>query len=103
MIIIGSDLIAYEPVFLSKFDPKNLNPKCNFIVVSNIKEALIANANGVKFIVCDTIKLAKKLQKLANNYLFDSKIALIINSDNELEKAAKKQIDAVIYLGAIRG
>ena len=51
MIIIGSDLIAYEPVFLSKFEPKNLNSKCNFIVVSSIKEALIANANGVKFIV----------------------------------------------------
>ncbi|WP_086225966.1 hypothetical protein [Campylobacter devanensis] len=103
MIIIGSDLIAYEPVFLSKFEPKNLNSKCNFIVVSNIKEALIANANGVKFIVCDSLKLAKKLQKLADDYLFDSKIALIINSNEELQKAAKKRIDAVIYKSAIRG
>lgn len=103
MIIIGSDLIAYEPVFLAKFELKNLNSKCSFIVVSNIKEALIANARGVKFIVCDSFKLAKKLQKLADDYLFDSKIALIISSDLELEKAAKNRIDAVIYKTAIRG
>ncbi|WP_096020046.1 hypothetical protein [Campylobacter lanienae] len=103
MIIIGSDLISYEPVFLSKFEPKSLSLKSNFILVSDIKQALIANANGVKFIVCDSFKFAKKLQKLADDYLFDSKIALIINSDEELQKAAKKRIDAVIYKSAIRG
>ena len=103
MIIIGSELISYEPVFLAKFEPKSLGLKSNFILVSDIKQALIANANGVKFIVCDSLKLAKKLQKLADDYLFDSKIALIINSDEELQKAAKKRIDAVIYKSAIRG
>ena len=102
MIIIGSDLVACEPVFLAKFNPKNLNPKCNFMLISSVKEALIANANGVKFITCDNLKLAKKLQKLADDYLFDSKIALIISSDKELEKAANKRIDAVIYKNIIR-
>ena len=103
MIIIGSELISYEPVFLAKFEPKSLGLKSNFILVSDIKQALIANANGVKFIVCDSFKLAKKLQKLADDYLFDSKIALIINSNEELQKAAKKRIDAGIYKSAIRG
>ena len=103
MIIIGSELISYEPVFLAKFEPKSLGLKSNFILVSDIKQALIANANGVKFIVCDSLKLAKKLQKLADDYLFDSKIALIINSNEELQKAAKKRIDAVIYKSAITG
>ena len=65
MIIIGSDLIAYEPVFLSKFEPKNLNPKCNFIVVSNIFSELSS-------IIILTLCLPKKNIKI-NDFIPNKK------------------------------
>lgn len=68
----------------------------NAVVVTSIKEAIYCNALNCKYIICDK-KLAKNIQKIAENYMFDSKILAIIESSDEIEKIALAEIDGVIY------
>ncbi|AYJ79931.1 hypothetical protein AN286_07105 [Aliarcobacter cryaerophilus ATCC 43158] len=118
MKIIGDNLIPFEDFFkvLSIEDIKNTkansmlffdfneellkysnSENLNFLVyVSSIKEALYASNFNAKYIVCKN-KLAKKLQKIADNYMWDSKILTIIKSSDDLEKVALEEIDGAIY------
>lgn len=66
------------------------------VVVNSIKEAIYCNALKVKFIICDK-KVAKSVQKVAENYMFDSKVLAIIEENEEIEKIALAEIDGVIY------
>lgn len=118
MKIIGDSLIPFEDFFrvLSIEDIKNTksnsmlffdfneellkysnSENLNFLVyVNSIKEAIYASSFNAKYIVCKN-KLAKKLQKIADNYMWDSKILTIINSSEDLEKVALEEIDGAIY------
>ncbi|MGE0051732.1 MAG: hypothetical protein AB7S49_09400 [Arcobacter sp.] len=118
MIIIGDDLIPFEELNLinSIEDIKNTkansallffyneellkycfkNELTSAVVVKSIKEAIYCNSLNAKYIICEK-KLAKKLQKIADNYMYDSKILAIIKSNDELENIAKNEIDGVIY------
>ena len=101
MKIFGSEFVEFSPVEVrefSKFALKN----AQFVRVKNKREAVFANANCVKFIVCDNIALARALQSVAEDYLFDSKIALLIENDAELDDAIDARIDAVIFKHAAR-
>ena len=89
------------------------------ILAQNGDEILLANALSAKFILIDGAdflnlanqntknqalknakisakKLAKQASKMAEFYLFDSKILLITNSLEKLEKAYKMGVDGVI-------
>lgn len=66
------------------------------ILAKNGDEILLANALGAKFILTDKANLAKKASKMAEFYLFDSKILLLTNSLDKLEKAYKLGVDGVI-------
>lgn len=66
------------------------------VVVSNIKEAIYCNALNVDYLICDK-KLAVKIQKIADNYMFDAKVLAIIEDSDEIEKMALNEIDGVIY------
>jgi len=66
------------------------------IVVSNITEAIYCNALNSKYIICDK-KIAKSIQKIAENYMFDAKVLAMIESRDEIEKIALNEIDGVIY------
>ena len=85
------------------------------ILAKNSDEILLANALGAKFILIDSqnllkndkklsinsaqktsANLAKKASKMAEFYLFDSKILLLTNSLDKLEKAYKMGVDGVI-------
>ena len=118
MKIIGDNLIPFEDFFkvLSIEDIKNTkansmlffdfnedllkysnSENLNFLVyVSSIKEAIYASNFNAKYIICKN-KLAKKLQKIADNYMWDSKILTIIKSSDDLEKVAIEEIDGAIY------
>lgn len=118
MILIGDNLVPFEEVFnISSIDEiyktkanslisfgyneeilkytfkNNLN---SAIVVASIKEAIYANALNAKYIIASK-NLAKQIQKVAENYMFDSKVLAIITSNNELEEIASFEIDGVIY------
>ncbi|MGM0520332.1 MAG: hypothetical protein ACQERD_11905 [Campylobacterota bacterium] len=118
MILIGDKLIPYENIYFInsvndieetssnstvsfRFNEKLLN-YCfknsvnSAVLVSSIKEAIYANALNAKYIIAKK-DLAKKIQKIAENYMYDSKILAIINSNNELEEIASLEIDGVIY------
>jgi hypothetical protein len=66
------------------------------VVVSSITEAIYCNALNSQYIICDK-KLAKSIQKVAENYMFDAKILAIIETNEEIEKVALSEIDGVIY------
>lgn len=66
------------------------------VKVDSIKEAIYANALNAKYIIAQKL-LAKEIQKVAENYMFDSKILAIIENNDELEEIASFEIDGVIY------
>lgn len=67
-----------------------------FVKINSIKEGLYANSLNARYIVCNQ-DLARKMQKIADNYMFDSKILAIINLSDELENVAQDEIDGAIY------
>ncbi len=66
------------------------------VVVSSIKEAIYVNNLNARYIICEK-ELAKDIQKIADNYMFDSKILAVIEISDEIEEIAKKEIDGIIY------
>ena len=66
------------------------------IFAKNEDEILLANAVKAEFILIENENLAKKASKMAEFYLFDSKILLIVTSLKNLAKAYKLGVDGVI-------
>ena len=66
------------------------------VVINSIKEAIYTNNLNAKYIICQK-ELAKEVQKIADNYMFDSKVLAVIESSNEIEEIAKNEIDGIIY------
>ena len=118
MILIGDKLVPFEEIsFINSLeDIKNTkaNSTISFgynedllkysfenelnsaVIVSSIKDAIYANALNAKYIIADK-NLAKDIQKVAENYMFDSKILATIESNDEIEEIASFEIDGVIY------
>ncbi|RXJ70257.1 hypothetical protein CRV08_01455 [Halarcobacter ebronensis] len=118
MILIGDSLIPHKSCFFidSIMDIENTEPNSTLIfnydenillfcrkndikcavIVNSIKEAIYCNALNSKYIICDK-KLASSIQKVAENYIFDSKVLAIIETSDEIEKVALAEIDGVIY------
>lgn len=123
MQIIGHKLIEYENFNLIQtvenilnFDNLIFEYNENFIknaknssktysvIVRNLNEAVLANALNAKFIIVEknNISITKDVVKLAEFYLFDSKIAVIIeNYEKDLLNAINLRVDAVIYKNII--
>ena len=118
MIIIGDQFIPYEKIqrvnsiediastisnstLVFKFE-KNIMQYCmqndiNYgVEVLNIKESIYANSMKAKYIFC-TDDIIQEVQKIAENYLFDSKIIATISSENEIEDIALNGIDGVVF------
>ena len=66
------------------------------ILAQNENEILLANALKASFILLKDESLAKKASKMAEFYLFDSKILLLEPHLKELEKAYKLGVDGVL-------
>jgi len=118
LILIGDSLVPYENLcfidsiadieftianstLIYSYD-ENLLLYCSkndlqySVIVENITQAIYCNALNCKYIIADK-KLAKNIQKVAENYMFDSKILAIIEDNSEIEKIALTEIDGVIY------
>jgi len=82
-----------KPYKLAKYAQKN---SLSFAVeVNSIKEALIASTLGASFSLANKT-LAKTLQKIADNYLWDMKILAIISSEDEIEEIGLLEIDGAV-------
>ena len=120
MKILGDELIKFEPLFLCKNEDEISNSRQNLfkfdrnlikrsialgasfsVFTESINEAIVANGAGAKFIIAD-IDIAKDLAKIAESYLFDALIAVLVESEDELEKLCKLGIDAAILPNAIK-
>ncbi|SFP91126.1 hypothetical protein [Hydrogenimonas thermophila] len=125
MIIIGHPDIPFDPLYyvesieeivktpsnstlwLGAFaDAKEIAQHCyeNHIaygvMAESVNDALLANALHAQYILADH-SLASKLQKIAENYLFDAKILVPISDESEMEIVAEAGIDGVIFQDAI--
>ena len=70
------------------------------LYAATITEAIYASALKANYIVVDET-IAKAVQDVANEYLFDAKILVRIDEDAKIEHFAKEGIDGVIYPEAI--
>ncbi|MCR1815412.1 hypothetical protein [Aliarcobacter butzleri] len=118
MLVIGDKLIPFENIFFISSIQDIKNTKANStlifnydevllkyvsensissaVIVTSIKEAIYANCLGAKYIISNQ-DLVKEIQKIADNYMFDSKNLAIIKSNDEFEQIAKNEIDGAIY------
>ena len=118
MIIIGDKLVPFEEVIYIKnienikdtkansiiifdYDEETLeysfkNNLSSAVIVSSIKESIYCNSLNVKYIISEK-NLASEIQKIADNYMYDSKNLVIIDSNEEFEQTTIAQIDGVIY------
>lgn len=125
MIIIGHPWIA-SPIFRRIFAKKDIEQSANgevllleplvdshdlakycaeqkiafAVTVSSIKDAILANALGASYIVCEEHD-AIVIQPIAENYLFDTKVLALIDDEKKIGKIARSEIDGVIFPGAI--
>ncbi|MCV3419066.1 hypothetical protein L8V92_07285 [Campylobacter lari] len=113
MLIFGHPLINmqkfshYENIFIKtnvncfEYDEsvvKNAkDEKVDFgIFVKNEEEILLSNALGAKYILIKDENLAKIASKMAEFYMFDSKILFLIDTlKNNLKKAYELNVDGV--------
>jgi len=70
------------------------------VVVNTLDEALYANALGASYMICDE-DTALMVQPVAQEYLFDTRILVLIHSEKEISKIARGGIDGVIFAEAI--
>jgi NAD(P)H-dependent flavin oxidoreductase YrpB (nitropropane dioxygenase family) len=70
------------------------------VVVNTLDEALYANALGAAYMICyeDT---ALMVQPVAQEYLFDTRVLVLIHSEKEISKIARGGVDGVIFAEAI--
>ncbi|AJD06634.1 hypothetical protein [Campylobacter lari] len=120
MLIFGHPLINmqkfshYENIFIKTnvncFDYNEQNiksakeEKVDFAVYAkNDNEVLLSNALGAKYILIEDENLAKIASKMAEFYMFDSKILFLLNNlENNLKKAYELNVDGVCLKSYIR-
>ena len=68
--------------------------------INNVRELLYASALGASYIHIEQT-LAKTAQKIAENYLFDAKILVHVENEDEIEEMAILGIDGIIFAEAI--
>ena len=98
----ADDILLLEPlgdsIELAKYCKKN---DLKFAVTAgSIKEVLLINAVGANYVFCQLEK-AIIVQKLADEYLFDMKILVLIDDERGIERVARFGIDGVVFPNAI--
>jgi hypothetical protein len=66
------------------------------IIVKNLLEVIYAATFDVRYIIVNT-NIAKQAQNIANNYMLDSKILVVIETSEEIVENAIDEIDGIIY------
>lgn len=95
----GINCLYYDELMIEKAKKANLDFA---ILVQNKNEIFLSNALGAKFLLFEDKKLAQFAAKVAEFYLFDSKLLLIVETLNTLEKAYALGVDGVILKSFIQ-
>jgi NAD(P)H-dependent flavin oxidoreductase YrpB (nitropropane dioxygenase family) len=95
-------IVLLEPLVdshkLAQYCQENKIPYA--VVVNSIDDAIYANALGASYMICEE-DAALMIQPIAETYLFDSKVLVLIQNEKEIAKIARGGIDGVIFAGAI--
>ncbi len=78
----------------------HLNQIATSICVRTIRELLYASSLDASFIVIHK-ELAKDAKTIADEYLFDAKVLVLIEDEHEIEELGFIGIDGVIFSNAI--
>ena len=78
----------------------NLNQISTSISVKNINELIYASSLGASYIIVAK-DLVKNAHSIANDYLFDAKILVLIENEKEIEELALLGVDGIIFSNAI--
>lgn len=70
------------------------------VVTTSLDDALFANALGAKYMICEE-DVALMIQPVAQEYLFDTRVLVLIHNEKEIAKIARGGIDGVIFAEAI--
>lgn len=96
------DIVLLEPLVdsqtLAVYCQENNIPFA--VTVNSLKEAIFANALGAHYMVCEEDD-ALIIQPIAENYLFDTRVLVLIHEEKEIPKIARSGIDGVIFPDAI--
>lgn len=68
--------------------------------VKNVTELIYASSLNAKYAFV-TPKMAKTAQNIAENYLFDMKIIVLVEEEEEIEELALLGVDGVVFVNAI--
>ncbi len=66
------------------------------IKVTSIKELILASASNASYLLVDK-NFAKVAQSIADEYMFDAKILLLSQDENDIEFCAKNGIDGILF------
>lgn len=92
--------LEFEEKNFDIIDYLNQNTIQFALKVRDVTELVYAAALGASYCIVNQ-KLAKTAQKIAENYLFDAKILVHIDDEDEIEEMALLGIDGVIFTEAI--
>ena len=70
------------------------------VPVNKLREAIFANALGASYIICEEDD-AMMIQPIAQEYLFDTRVLVLIHEEKSITKIARSFIDGVIFAEAI--
>jgi len=70
------------------------------VTACTINDAILANALGASYLVCEEDD-AMVIQPIAEEYLFDASVLVLIHEEKEIAKIARSGIDGVIFPEAI--
>ncbi|WP_455757487.1 hypothetical protein [Sulfurimonas sp.] len=77
-----------------------INQIATSIYAEDITQIIYASSLEASFIVVDK-ELANSAHKIANEYLFDAKILVLVEDETEIEELALLGVDGVIFSNAI--
>ena len=98
----ANDIILLEPLVDSHTYAEHCQANAIpfAVVVNTLDDALFANALGAKYIICEEDD-ALMIQPIAQEYLFDTRILVLIHSEKKISKIARGHVDGVIFAEAI--
>lgn len=106
--VLSRDTISKTPSHATLFCDYNVD-LCRYahehgltlaVHVRQIKELILAHAMRVSYLVVDK-SLVLNAQKIADDYLFDAKILLLSDTEDDIEFAALNSIDGILFTSAI--
>ena len=71
------------------------------LFVKDERDVILAEALGAAYIICDK-SVVEIAQKFADDYLFDAKILLYSENEEDIVYAAKSSIDGILFKKGIK-